>query len=150
MEVSATKDRVNLNFQEYEKDKCGMYVKEEPEQEGIRFLPIQEVKVDVTIVDSIATTKVDQVFYNPDTSTEAIEVQYKFPMIQDAIVTKMVFTLDDRTIETQVEEKQRADEKYDDATAAGKMAVKMNQSKDNQGLYEIDIGNIKAGQKVHV
>ena len=62
----------------------------------------------------------------------------------------MVFTLDDRTIETQVEEKQRAEEKYDDAIASGKMAVKMNQSKDNQELYEIDIGNIKAGQKVYV
>ena len=62
----------------------------------------------------------------------------------------MVFTLDDRTIETKVEEKEKAQEKYDDAIAAGNTAVKMSQSKDDEELYEIDIGNIRAGQTVEV
>jgi Ca-activated chloride channel family protein len=66
------------------------------------------------------------VFYNPDTSEQPIEVQYKFPKLKDAVVARMVFTLDDRTIETKVEEKEKAQEKYDDAIAAGNTAVKMS------------------------
>jgi hypothetical protein len=48
------------------------------------------------------------VFYNPDTSEQPIEVQYKFPKLKDAVVARMVFTLDDRTIVAKVEEKEKA------------------------------------------
>ena len=131
---------------------CGMLIKDAQDTENVMVLPLQEVKVDIKIMDSIAKTMVNQVFCNPDTSAQAgaIEVQYKFPRIKDAIVTRMVFTLDDRTIETLVEEKEKAEQKYDDAIAAGNMAIKMNESEDHQKFYEIDIGNIKPGQKVQV
>ena len=71
-------------------------------------LPLQAVKVDVDIMDSIAKSKINQVFYNPDTSEQPIEVQYKFPKLKDAVVARMVFTLDDRTIVAKVEEKEKA------------------------------------------
>ena len=144
-------ERAPLNFMKYEKGQrvlSGMSIKNKPEENV--FLPLQEVKVDVDITDSIAKTKINQVFYNPDTSEQPIEVQYKFPKLKDAVVARMVFTLDDRTIETKVEEKEKAQEKYDDAIAAGNTAVKMSQSKDDEELYEIDIGNIRAGQTVEV
>jgi Ca-activated chloride channel family protein len=131
---------------------CGMLIKGAQDTENVMVLPLQEVKVDIKIMDSIAKTIVNQVFCNPHTSAQAgaIEVQYKFPRIKDAIVTRMVFTLDDRTIETLVEVKEKAEQKYDDALAAGNMAIKMNESEDHPKFYEIDIGNIKPGQKVQV
>ena len=44
-------------------------------------------------------------------------------------------------------EKEKAQEKYDDAIAEGKAAVLLSESQDNKELHQMDIGNILPGQE---
>ena len=62
----------------------------------------------------------------------------------------MMITVGERTIEAQVMENQKAQDKYDDAIAAGNAAALMKESKENADLYQIHIGNILPGQTAKV
>ena len=63
----------------------------------------------------MATTIITQVFTNPEDKN--IELKFRFPQDKKFIVSKMMFTLGDKTIETKVMEKEKAQEKFDDAIA---------------------------------
>ena len=47
-------------------------------------------------------------------------------------------------------EKKKAEQKYEDAIAAGKQATLMRDAEKNPDLYDIDIGNILPGQEAVV
>lgn len=56
-----------------------------------------------------------------------MELTYKFPKFNGVIVSRLTISIgDDRVIEARVHEKQKAEQKFDDAIAAGHGAVKMN------------------------
>ena len=67
-----------------------------------------------------------------DQKGSAIEVVYKFPKIDDTVVSKLLISIgDERVIEAKVMEAKKAEEKYDDAQAAGHGAVLMKQDNKN-------------------
>ena len=54
-----------------------------------------------------------------------MEVLYEFPIEAKEVVSKMRFTFDDRVVDAKIMESNRAQDKYDDAIAAGKGGVIM-------------------------
>jgi hypothetical protein len=68
---------------------------------------------------------------------------YKFPKKPEEVITSMTITIGNKTIEGKIMEKYKAKEKYDDAIASGKAAVKLSESKFD--FLELDIGNILPG-----
>ena len=110
------------------------------------FLPLCDIKVEVGIRDSMAMTKVQQTYVNPVGDGQPLEVKYRFPKVKNAVVSKMLFTIGDRTIDAKIEEKAKAEEKYDDAIAAGNSAFRMCNDREDEELYDIEVGNIQAGQ----
>jgi hypothetical protein len=109
------------------------------------FLPLCDVKVEVVIRDSMAMTKVQQSYVNPAVDGRPLEAKFRFPKMKDTVVSKMTFKIGDRTIEAMIEDRAKAEEKYDDAIAAGNCAYKMSQDRKDEELYEIEVGNIQAG-----
>ena len=57
-----------------------------------------------------------------------IELEFQFPKEKKSLVSKMVVTIADKTIEAKILEKEKAKEKYDDAIAAGNSAALMNET----------------------
>jgi len=57
----------------------------------------------------------------------------------------MQVTVGDKTINTKVMEKEKAQEKYDDAIAAGNQATILKESKDKEEMHQLDIGNVLPG-----
>jgi len=55
----------------------------------------------------------------------------------------MTITIGNKTIEGKIMKKEKAKEKYDDAIASGKAAVKLTESKFD--FLELNIGNILPG-----
>ena len=109
-------------------------------------LPIVASSVDLSIVESLSVTTMVQEFANPE-SGYACEISYVFPKRKNSVVSKVVFRVGDKVVEAKVYEKEEAKEKYDDAVATGKSAAIMGSRSD---FYDIDIGNVAAGQKVVV
>ena len=92
------------------------------------FLPMKEISVDGSIIDSMATFKITQVYVNPSNQNpqeenkeeeKPIEVCFKFPKIDDQIISGMKVTIGDKEIEAKIMEKEKAEQKYEDAIAQG-------------------------------
>ena len=121
------------------------------------FLPLKELNVQVDIHDSISTIHLTQIFENPRSEApqeqeadKPIEVTYQFPKEKASVVSKMQVTVGDKTINTKVMEKEKAQEKYDDAIAAGNQATMLKESKDKEEQHQLDIGNVLPGQQAKI
>ena len=110
-------------------------------KENRNHLPIVASSVDLSIVESLSVTTMVQEFTNPE-SGNACEISYVFPKRAKAVVSKFVFKIGDKVVESKIYEKEEAKEKYDDAVATGKSAAIMGSKSDH---YEIDVGNVAAG-----
>jgi Ca-activated chloride channel family protein len=80
-------------------------------------LPMEQLQikyhhVDVTIDNQMVTTRVDQVFYNPNDYT--IEGTYVFPLPLDAVVSKFVLWIDGKPVEGKVLDASQARQIYED------------------------------------
>ena len=83
------------------------------------MLPLKDVKVAVSIHESIALISMTQTFQNTgfdstagddDPRNASIEVTYKFPKIKSAVVSNLKISIgDDRVIEAKIEEKKKAE-----------------------------------------
>ncbi len=76
----------------------------------IAQLEIRYHRVDVTIEDQIATTRVDQVFYNPN--DWAVEGRYLFPIPAGASVTRFKLWIDGEAVEGKILTAEEAREMY--------------------------------------
>ena len=115
------------------------------------------MSLDVDIRDSVAVIRMTQSYLNPEDPTlcqkhkvegsqseqAPIEVSFKFPKEEKTVISEMKFTVGDKTVETKVMQNEKAQEKYDDAIAAGNAAAIMKQGQD---YHQIDLGNIQKGQ----
>ena len=66
----------------------------------------------------------------------------------DHIIAGMKITVGDKMIEAKIMEKEKAQEKYDDAISSGNMGVMMKET--GKEFLELDIGNIMPGQTVTI
>ncbi|CDW82813.1 UNKNOWN [Stylonychia lemnae] len=104
--------------------------------------------IDVQVHDMIATINISQVFLNE--LQEAVEATYEFPTDPDVVVSRLVIEMDDRVIEGKIIEKEKAQEKYDDAIAGGNAAVLVKEKDQNKDLLQMTIGGINSQQEVKV
>ena len=111
-------------------------------------IPITSITCSAIIHESLAHIDIEQKFVNP-TESSPLELTYLFPKMKDTIISKLFITIGEKVIEARIMEKQKAEEKYSDAVAAGHSAVKMAESKKEE-FYEIMIGNLQPGKEVAV
>jgi Ca-activated chloride channel family protein len=89
-----------------------------PPQECPSPLPLSQLviryhHVTVDITNQIAVTRVDQVFYNPN--TWALEGTYIFPLPPDAVVTNFTLWVDGSPVQGQVLDAEQARSTYEQA-----------------------------------
>jgi Ca-activated chloride channel homolog len=109
-------------------------------------LPLEGVRVDARIAGHASRVTMSQRFRNAE--AVPIEAVYVFPLPESAAVCGLVMRVGDRRIEAEVEERDRAFERYDDAMAAGHGAVLLDAERPN--VFTISVGNILPGQEVLV
>lgn len=64
------------------------------------------------------------------------------------MISKLVATINDKTVEAQIKSKEEAKEKYDDAIAAGNSAVYADQAETiSRKEVSLLLGNLPSGQK---
>lgn len=87
-----------------------------PNQLPMEQLGIRYHHVTANIHDQVATTHVDQVFYNPN--NYPIEGVYTFPIPVDAVVTNFTLWIDGKAVQGQVLDADQARQKYQEIVSS--------------------------------
>ena len=109
---------------------------------------LKNLKADVSIVNSSAMINYLQVFQND--SRHPIECVYKFPSDYYFAVVGVSVKIGDKLIETEIMEKKKAEEKYEDAVTAGHTAVKLNLDEKLPDIIELNIGQLQSNEIAEV
>ncbi|CDW91779.1 UNKNOWN [Stylonychia lemnae] len=109
------------------------------------LLPLKSQIVNARIMNSIATIEIIQKFFN-DTA-QPLEVTLNVPIEEDYGIGKLMIQIDEKVIEGRILEKQKAQEKYEDAVAQGHTAVMAQEDDQKDEIIKLTIGNLLPGQE---
>ena len=96
--------------------------------------------ISARVENSIAIIDLEQVFVNELDSP--VEATYQFPTDPESVVSRVLIELGDRVVEGRVHEKEKAQEKYDDAIAGGDAVVMVQEDEKDKDLLKMTIGGI--------
>ncbi|MBC7863145.1 MAG: TonB family protein [Bacteroidia bacterium] len=120
---------------------------EVPGKRGVKeTLPLLSTSADANIAGVIASVKVTQVYVNR--GKKPIEASYIFPLSTRAAVYAMQFTLGKRIVKAQIQDKDKAQQIYDDAKSEGKTASLLQQHRPN--VFQMNVANIMPGDTIRV
>lgn len=124
----------------------GTLVRLDREGRPIDVCPLKHTDVNGQISGFLARVSVTQEFVN--TSHEAIEAVYKFPLPSDAAVDDMEMVVGKRIIKGLIKEKQEARKMFEDARNSGRTAALLDQERPN--IFTQSVTNIAPGETVRI
>ena len=124
----------------------GTLVRLDRDGRPVDLCPLKHTDVNGQISGFLARVSVTQEFVN--TSREAIEAVYKFPLPSDAAVDDMEMVIGKRTIKGLIKEKQEARKMFEDARNSGRTAALLDQERPN--IFTQSVTNIPAGETVRI
>ncbi len=101
---------------------------------------------DVQISGVIAGVELTQFYENK--GKETIEATYVFPASDQAAIHALEMKIGKRTIEAQIEEKNKARKDYEKAKSDGRTAALLEQHRPN--VFQMNVANILPGDKIEV
>lgn len=104
------------------------------------------VSVSAVLRDLLAEVTMRQSYRNEESVN--IEAVYTFPLPLDAVLLELEVEIGGRVLKGVVVEKKAAEEKYEDAIAAGDAAVMLEQLE--PGLFTMNVGNLLAQESATV
>ncbi|MCG2712542.1 MAG: VWA domain-containing protein [Candidatus Omnitrophica bacterium] len=117
-----------------------------PSTDAIDSLPLLKTDAKVNIAGVIADVELTQVYKNQGEKT--IEAVYVFPMGMKSAIHAMRMKVADRITEANIEEKQAAQQIYEQAKNQGKTASLLQQERPN--VFQMKAANIMPGDVVEV
>lgn len=109
-------------------------------------LSIQTHDVTVTIHDSLAVTKVEQVFHN--SNSQSLEAIYSFPIPTDAALGGFTYWINGVAVEGEVVKKEKAREIYHEQKSQGKQTALAEQ--DGHKTFDIKVYPVNANDDVKI
>ncbi|MFC1657411.1 VIT domain-containing protein, partial [Candidatus Moduliflexota bacterium] len=109
-------------------------------------IPLLGVSIKGRLQGRAFELKVAQRYRN--TGTDPLEAVYLFPLPEDATVCGLTVRTGDRVLTGEVDERERAFDRYDEAMSEGDGAVLLDQERPN--VYQLSVGNVLPGQEVIV
>ncbi len=107
---------------------------------------LTDVSVSAVLRDLLAEVTVSQTYRNDERVN--IEAVYTFPLPLDAVLLDLKVEIGGRVLKGVVVEKKAAEEKYEDAVAAGDAAVMLEVLE--PGLYTMNVGNLLPEEKATI
>ena len=109
-------------------------------------VPLQGVDIAVEVIDVASRTTVIQRFKNDE--DHPVEATYCFPLEDGSAVYRFEVQVGDRLIKGEIEEREKAFEKYDKAMTDGHGAFLLDQEETN--IFVASVGNLMPGQEAVV
>lgn len=107
-------------------------------------LPLERSHLSVEAAGGIARVTLEQRFKNSHQSP--LLVTYQLPLPADGAVSGFSFHIGETRVVGEVDRKQRAKERFEEAIASGKTAALLEQ--DRSSLFTQQVGNIPPGQEI--
>ncbi len=107
-------------------------------------LPLEHTAIQAQIVGLAASVTVCQRFRNP--LTENADLEYLFPLPQEANVTTFELQVGGRTLRAAIQEIERARQQYEDARRKGQRASLLESRRPN--LFALQLANLQPGESI--
>ncbi len=107
-------------------------------------LPLEHTLVNMQVTGPVASVIVSQRFGNP--LKESAELDYLYPLPEDAAITGFDLRIGDRLIHGDLREHEAARAAYEDARGQGKRAGLFEQRRPN--LFAVRLANVQAGETI--
>ena len=124
----------------------GTLVRLDRDGRPVDLCPLKHTDVNGQISGFLARVSVTQEFVN--TTHEAIEAVYKFPLPSDAAVDDMEMVIGKRTVKALIKEKQEARKMFEAARNSGRTAALLDQERPN--IFTQSVTNIPPGETVRI
>ena len=109
-------------------------------------LPLKKVCVDAEVKGYLLGLQASLVYQND--STDPVEVLFRMPLERSHAVVGLTALLDGKKITAQLQDKQEARDKYEDAIASGKTAA-LGEEKTGD-IFSITLGNLRGGGEAEI
>ncbi|MCX5809835.1 MAG: VIT domain-containing protein [Proteobacteria bacterium] len=109
-------------------------------------VPLTGVEIRSDITGRGAHVEVTQAFHNAEET--AVEAVYKFPLPENSAVKGFKVITGDRSIDGEIEERDKAFDAYDEALSQGHGAYLLDEERPN--IFTLSVGNVNPGMSVIV
>ncbi|XP_029571599.1 von Willebrand factor A domain-containing protein 5A isoform X2 [Salmo trutta] len=121
---------------------CGLVtVKNEP-------VPLKSIAVEVSVQGHVATVSSTLQYENQEQSP--LEAIFVFPLPGEAAVCRFSAKIGQIEVVAEVQEKQKAQEQYDDALSSGQQAFLLEESDESPDVFKLSVGSLPPGEKASV
>ena len=121
---------------------------ERPQKEGPKEAPLVGVDVHVQLIDYCAQITHTLRFRNDEDAP--FEATYEFQLPKGCAISSFSADVGTRHLTGRIQEKQRAEEDYDDAVAAGFSTVLMETKEEDPNAFFVQLGNVATGEESFV
>uniref|UniRef100_A0A4W5LMA6 von Willebrand factor A domain containing 5A n=1 Tax=Hucho hucho TaxID=62062 RepID=A0A4W5LMA6_9TELE len=121
---------------------CGLItVKNEP-------VPLKSIAVEVIVKGHVATVSSTLQYENQEESP--LEAIFVFPLPGEAAICRFSAKIGQTEVVAEVQEKQKAQEQYDDALSSGQQAFQLEESDESPDVFKLSVGSLPPGEKASV
>lgn len=121
---------------------------EEDEQKKQKEAPLVGVNAHVELIDYCAQVIQTQRFRNNEET--ALEATYEFELPKGCAVSSFSADVGDRHLVGKIQDKQKAEDSYDDALAAGHSAALLEAKEEDPNTFFVQLGNVAPGTEAFV
>uniref|UniRef100_A0A8C8IM72 von Willebrand factor A domain containing 5A n=1 Tax=Oncorhynchus tshawytscha TaxID=74940 RepID=A0A8C8IM72_ONCTS len=112
------------------------------------WLPLKSIAVEVSVQGHVATVSSTLQYENQEQSP--LEAIFVFPLPGEAAVCRFSAKIGQTEVVAEVQEKQKAQEQYDDALSSGQQAFLLEESDESPDVFKLSVGSLPPGEKASV
>ncbi|XP_056128573.1 von Willebrand factor A domain-containing protein 5A-like [Rhinichthys klamathensis goyatoka] len=112
------------------------------------LVPLKSISVEVRVQDHVSTVSSTLLYVNEE--ERPLEALFVFPLPADAAVCHFSAKIGEQEIVAEVQERETARDRYDDAVSSGQQAFLLEESAESPDVFGLSVGCLSPGQNAAV
>ncbi|XP_061072887.1 von Willebrand factor A domain-containing protein 5A-like isoform X2 [Conger conger] len=111
-------------------------------------VPLKQVEVEVQVRGHVASVSSTLQYENKE--ERPLEAIFVFPLEGDTALCHFSAKIGETEVVAELQEKQKAKERYDDAISSGQQAFLLEESEESPDVFQLSVGSLPPGEKASV